>query len=108
MTLFAAYASNHFDPCEPDRHEVIRQIIEAAGSQFVNVKFRKVDGSDRDITFNPKDKREVKGTGTPCKDPNIFKVREVQNKEENSTVWRSFDARRVISISSGGSIVSFE
>jgi hypothetical protein len=81
-----------------ERHQLIRQAIEQAGSSFVSVNFLKKDGAERQITFNPKDFNEIKGTGTACPDPNIFRIREVNNKEEGKTTWRSFDARRVIKI----------
>lgn len=90
------------------RHELIRQAIERAGSTFVSVDFLKKDGSERQITFNPRDWNEVKGTGTACSDPNIFRIREVNNKEEGKTTWRSFDARRVISIRVRGQETAFE
>jgi len=98
---------DHFDPAEPDRYQMLRQIIQAEGSTFVSVKFIKVDGTKREFTFNPKDIREIKGTGKPCPNPNIFRVREINNKDEQSTVWRSFDARRVLSITSRGKTVDF-
>lgn len=81
-----------------ERHELIRQAIQQAGSSFVSVNFLKKDGTERHITFNPRDFNEIKGTGHTCPDPNIFRIREVQNKEEGKTTWRSFDARRVIKL----------
>ena len=85
------------------RHEIVRDIIERAGSGFVSVNFLKKDGSERQITFNPRDWNEVKGTGKPCENPNIFRIREVNNKEEGKTTWRSFDATRVLRIRANGS-----
>jgi hypothetical protein len=90
------------------RHEIIRQMIERAGSTFVSVDFLKKDGSERHITFNPRDWNEVKGTGKACDNPNIFRIREVNNKEEGKTTWRSFDATRVLRIRANGSEATWE
>lgn len=89
------------------KHEVIRQAIANAGSTFVSVNFLKKDGSERHITFNPKDFNEIVGTGSTCADPNIFRIREVNNKEVGKTTWRSFDARRVVSIRVRGQVTQF-
>lgn len=91
-----------------NKHEVIRQAIADAGSTFVSVNFLKKDGSERHITFNPKDFNEIVGTGSACVDPNIFRIREVNNKQEGKTTWRSFDARRVISIRVRGQATEFD
>jgi cysteine synthase len=86
----------------------IREIIEQAGSTFVSVKFIKKDGSEREITFNPKDCNEIKGTGKPRQNPNLFNIREVHNKETGKTVWKSFDGTRVLRISAKGRTVNFD
>jgi hypothetical protein len=78
--------------------QLINEILVQAGSQFVTITFEKKDGTERKITVNPKEVGEIKGTGTKCADPNIFRV--VDSKIGQ---WRSFDARRVIKISSKGS-----
>ena len=57
-------------------------IVEKNGSSFMGLVFLKKDGSPRDARFNPRDFNEIKGTGKPCTDPNIFRFREVHNKEE--------------------------
>lgn len=90
------------------RHEIVRDIIQKAGSSFVSVAFLKKDGTERQITFNPRDWNEVKGTGTACSNPNIFRIREVNNKEEGKTTWRSFDATRVLRIRANGSEAVFK
>lgn len=77
--------------------DLIKTIIDTAGSQFVSVTFLKKDGSERRITFNPSDHNDIKGTGSPCSNPNIFRVREVSKGQ-----WRSFDATRVLKIKVGG------
>jgi hypothetical protein len=74
----------------PDR---VRELIEESGSRFVSVNFIKKDGSERQMTFNPKDVNDIKGTGTPTQDPHIFRVR-----DNGKRAWRSFDSRRVMSI----------
>lgn len=77
--------------------QLINEIISLAGSTFVTITFEKRDGSERQITINPKQVGEIKGTGTKCTDPNIFRVVDAKLGQ-----WRSFDARRVIKISSKG------
>lgn len=77
--------------------EIIREILAQASSSFVTITFEKKDGSERKITVNPKQVGEIKGTGTTCADPNIFRVVDTKIGQ-----WRSFDARRVIKISSKG------
>lgn len=88
-------------------HQVIREALAAAGSAWVSVTFLKKDGTERQFVFNPLDRNEIKGTGSACSDPNIFRVREVHNKEEGKTTWRSFDARRVIKLKTKKEEISF-
>jgi hypothetical protein len=83
-------------------HQIIRDLIKEAGSQFVSVNFIKKDGSERQITFNPADHNDVKGTGTPTADPNIFRIRDIK-----LGAWRSFDARRVVCVRIKGQITRF-
>ena len=78
------------------------EIVEKNGSSFMGLVFLKKDGSPRDARFNPRDFNEIKGTGKPCSDPNIFRFREVHNKEEKKTVWRSFHIDRLVSVTSKG------
>jgi len=78
-------------------HQTIRTIIDAAGSQLVSVNFIKKDGTERQLTFNPQDFAEIKGTGNPTSDPNIFRIRDIKLSS-----WRSFDARRVTKITAKG------
>ena len=77
--------------------QLINEILVQAGSQFVTITFEKKDGTERKITVNPKEVGEIKGTGTKCADPNIFRVVDTKIGQ-----WRSFDARRVVKISSNG------
>ena len=83
--------------------ETIKAIIDAAGGTLVNVRFTKKNGEERSLTFNPRDFAEVKGTGTKCADENIFRIRDIK-----LGAWRSFDARRVLSISAQGEQTQFE
>ena len=86
-----------------NRIERIKSLINDAGSGFVSVTFVKKDGSERQMTFNPKDVNDIKGTGDTSKvDANIFRVR-----DNTKQAWRSFDARRVIKIKSKGTITEF-
>lgn len=83
-------------------HETIRELIDQAGSQFVSINFVKKDGSERQLTFNPMDYADIKGTGTPTADPNIFRIRDIK-----LGAWRSFDARRVVSVRISGKVTRF-
>ena len=83
-------------------------IVEKNGSSFMGLVFLKKDGSPRDARFNPRDFNEIKGTGKPCTDPNIFRFREVHNKEEKKTVWRSFHIDRLVSVTSKGEETVFQ
>jgi hypothetical protein len=83
-------------------HETIRNLIQGAGSQFVSVVFTKKDGARRQLTFNPLDFAEIKGTGHPTTDPNIFRIRDTKLQS-----WRSFDARRVVQLKVAGSVTHF-
>ena len=86
-----------------NRSERIKSLINEAGSSYVSVTFIKKDGSERQMTFNPKDVNDIKGTGdTSNVDANIFRVR-----DNTKQAWRSFDARRVIKIKSKGTITEF-
>ena len=83
--------------------DTIKAIIKAAGGTLVNVRFTKKNGEERSLTFNPRDFAEIKGTGNKCEDENIFRIRDIK-----LGAWRSFDARRVICISSQGEQTTFE
>ena len=80
-------------------HETIAKLIDTAGSKLVSVRFTKKDGSERQLTFNPADHADIKGTGNPTTDPNIFRIRDIKLGQ-----WRSFDARRCHSIKVGGKL----
>ena len=57
-----------------DKTAFIKSFIQNAGSRIVSVEFQKLDGTIRSLQFNPRDTREVKGTGTPTKNPSIVRV----------------------------------
>ena len=78
-------------------HEQISRLIQESGSKLVSVTFEKKDGSRRQLTFNPKDINDIKGTGSSCADPNVFRVRDIK-----LSAWRSFDARRTLSVKVNG------
>ena len=61
-----------------NNHEAIRKIIDEAGSKLVSVRFIKKDGTERQLTWNPQHVGEIKGTGTKCADPNIFRVMDIK------------------------------
>jgi hypothetical protein len=77
--------------------DLIKTIIDTAGSQFISVTFTKANGEERQLTFNPRHIGPVKGTGAKCEDPNVFKVMDVKLNQ-----WRSFKADRVIKIKVAG------
>lgn len=98
-------ASDHMTQ---ERHERVRELIQLAGSHYVSVDFYKKDGSERHITFNPKDYNDIKGTGKPSDDPNIFRIRESRNADnDGKAAWRSFDARRVFRMKVNGQVIDF-
>lgn len=78
-------------------HQQIKQIIDNAGSKLVSVRFIKANGDARQLTFNPADHADIKGTGNPTTNPNIFRIRDIKIGQ-----WRSFDARRCVSIKCDG------
>ena len=82
--------------------ENIRTILEAAKSSFVSITFTKANGEQRQLTTNPKQIGEVLGTGTPTKDPAVFRIMDAKLNQ-----WRSFRAERVISIKANGTTTQF-
>jgi hypothetical protein len=82
--------------------QAVSKLIQESGSKLVSVNFNKADGSARTLVFNPMDFADIKGTGKPCSNPNIFRIRDIK-----LGAWRSFDARRVTSIKVAGTVVTF-
>lgn len=84
----------HRSQTKMENHEIVRQVITEAGSKMVSVTFTKANGEERQLTFNPRHKGQILGTGNPIKDPekaaNVFRIMDIKLNE-----WRSFDARRV-------------
>jgi hypothetical protein len=54
-----------------DKTAFIKSFIQNAGSSIVSVEFQKLDGTIRSLQFNPRDTREVKGTGYALKAPSL-------------------------------------
>jgi len=91
-----------------DKTAFIKRFIFNAGHSIVSVEFIKADGSLRKIVFNPCDSREIKGTGTAVKKPNIVRCRDFSiARKEGQGAWRSFDCERVVSIKANGQQVVF-
>lgn len=82
--------------------ENIRAILEAANSSFVSINFTKANGEARQLTTNPRHIGEVLGTGTPSKDPAVFRIMDAKLNQ-----WRSFRAERVVSIKANGATTTF-
>ena len=85
-----------------ERHQVVRSVIEKAGSRMVSVTFYKKDGTKRKLTFNPKDRQGIKGTGHSTAKPNIFRVREIGKDQ-----WRSFDSDRLLTLRANSQLLTF-
>ena len=82
--------------------EAIRAILEAAKSTFVSIEFTKANGERRQLTTNPRHIGEVLGTGTPTKDPAVFRIMDAKLNQ-----WRSFRCERVTSIKANGKTTIF-
>jgi hypothetical protein len=86
----------------------IKSFIFNAGSSIVNVRFVKADGSVRSLCFNPRDSKEIKGTGTAVKKPSIIRCRDfIIARTAGEGAWRSFDCERVLSIKANGQTLVF-
>jgi hypothetical protein len=86
----------------------IKSFIFNAGSSIVNVRFVKADGSVRSLCFNPRDTKEIKGTGTAVKKPSIIRCRDFTiARTAGEGAWRSFDCERVLSIKANGQTLIF-
>lgn len=89
------------------RTNLIRSFIQQAGSTIVSVEFIKADGTKRKMCFNPRDSREIKGTGFACTQPNIIRCRDFSiARKEGQGAWRSFDCERVLSVKAKGRVLS--
>ena len=91
-----------------DKTTFIKRFIFNAGASIVSVSFIKADGSPRKLVFNPRDCKEIKGTGTPSTKPNIVRCRDFSiARKEGQGAWRSFDCERVTSIKANGQAIIF-
>jgi hypothetical protein len=89
-----------------DKTAFIKSFIFNAGSSIVSIEFRKLDGTIRSLQFNPRDTKEVKGTGTPSKNPSIVRCRDFTiARTQGQDAWRSFDCERVVSIKANGTVI---
>jgi hypothetical protein len=86
--------------------ELVKCFILDAGSSIVSVEFVKADGTPRCLQFNPRDSKEIKGTGKPCTKPSIVRCRDFAvARKEGQGAWRSFDCERVTSIKANGIVL---
>lgn len=90
-----------------EKIKAIKSFIFNCGSSIVSVEFTKKDGTKRSISFNPRDSKEIKGTGTKCTNPSIIRVRDFNLAKKGPGAWRSFDCDRVLSVKSMGEELSF-
>ena len=91
-----------------DKTSFIRQFIFNAGPSIVGVEFVKQDGSVRTLRFNPRDSKEIKGTGKSSTKPSIIRCRDFSiARNEGQGAWRSFDCERVTKITANGQTVVF-
>ena len=93
--------SNPHETIIAAKREIIDNAKQAAGSRFISVKFTKRDGTTRQLTFNPRDIADIKGTAKNV--PTIsYRVRDVSIGQ-----WRSFNLDRVQSIKVNGTEYTF-
>ena len=90
-----------------DKTAFIQKFITNAGASIVSVRFVKLDGSLRSVQFNPRDRQEIKGTGSPTTKANIVRCRDFRQAKAGNAAWRSFDTERVISIQANGQHIFF-
>lgn len=80
----------------------LRQLLDANGSKLVSVVFEKANGEQRQMTINPRQIGEIKGTGRVNTDPDLFRV-----VDHRLGQWRSFHASRVVSVKVQGQLEVF-
>ena len=90
-----------------DKTAFIQKFLANAGSSIVSVRFIKLDGSLRSVQFNPRDRQEIKGTGSPTTKASIVRCRDFRQAKAGNAAWRSFDTERVISIQANGQHIVF-
>ena len=82
--------------------QVIQNAREAAGSRLISVTFTKADGTERQLTFNPRDFQGITGAGVKSRNVNQVRVRDF-----NLGQWRSFNLDRVHTIKVNGTQFNF-
>ena len=87
--------------------DLIRDFLRSAGSTIITVEFMKKDGTIRKITFNPKDRNEIKGTGTAKLNPDVIRVRDFNLARKKESAWRSFNVNTIRRISSNRQCFDF-
>lgn len=91
-----------------DKTTLVKKFIYEAGASIVSVQFIKADGSVRSLQFNPRDSKEIKGTGTAMKKPSIVRCRDFRiARTAGEGAWRSFDCQRVVSVKANGQAIYF-
>ena len=90
-----------------EKIKAIKSFIFNCGSSIVSVEFIKKNGTKRSISFNPRDSKEIKGTGSKRTNPAIINVRDFSLAKKGPDAWRSFDCDRVISVKGMGKELSF-
>jgi hypothetical protein len=102
-----ARARAHHSSKIMDKTSFVKKFLDNAGSSIVSVRFVKLDGSLRSVQFNPRDRQEIKGTGSPTTKANIIRCRDFRQAKAGNAAWRSFDTERVISIQANGQHIVF-
>jgi hypothetical protein len=90
------------------RTMAVRTFLRNAGSRVVSVTFRKEDGSLRTMQFNPRDRQEIKGTGTAALSADVVRCRDFRiARTQGAGAWRSFRTDRVVSLRTAGVTLTF-
>jgi hypothetical protein len=90
------------------RTDAVRSFLRNAGSRVVSVTFRKEDGSLRSLQFNPRDRQEIKGTGTATPPADVVRCRDFRiARTQGNGAWRSFRTDRVVSLRTAGVTLTF-
>ena len=87
---------------------ILREFLATSGSTIISIEFTKKNGEKRRISFNPKDRNEIKGFGPTTNDPNILRVRDFRIARENGKgAWRSMNIQSISKIRSRGQTYIF-
>jgi len=87
--------------------ENVRSFLRSVGSSIVTVEFIKRDGSIRQITFNPRDRQEIKGTNTANLNPDTIRVRDFNIARTGQPAWRSFNVSSIRRIKANRQVFNF-